>query len=291
MHLSQALPVIAASTLVLAAGLSFAQRSPLDGLIVAVKGDADFESVVNSLMFESPVDQGLLPYGIIVRNNGKHDVVAYSLQWVFADGEGEPILKEQTYVQTFALDDGSRLGPGRFGGDVILAPNKSRLLTPSQNYLLDELANLPIPSSGPMGEARLPEFVAGINKKPFKTVRLAGYVLQDGTCVQLTTSNLCSTVQAHVDASQDVLTEARSRVYEKDPSGFVEAIRHTLEQRHAAMTEFRNDTYGFQYKMMQDTMLRLIRSQLEKGNYTEMLSQAAERMYHSRPIIKQRDHI
>ena len=48
---------------------------------------------------------------------------------------------------------------------------------------------------------------------------------------------------------------------------------------------------GFQYKMMQDTMLRLIRSQLEKGNYTEMLSQAAERMYQSRPIIKQRDHI
>jgi hypothetical protein len=292
MHWStHALPVIAASTLILGAGLSFSERLPLDGLTIAVKGDADFESVVNSLTFESPADQGLLPYGVIVRNNGQHNVVAYSMQWVFADGGGEPILKETNYVQTFALNDGPRPGPGRFGGDIVLAPGNSRLITPSLNYLLDRSMNSPISSSGLIGETRFPEFVSGIDKKPFKTVRLAGYVLQDGTCVQLTISDLCSTVQAHVDASQDVFKEATSRTYEKDPSRFVEGIRTTLAQRHAAMAEFGSDTYRFQYNTMEDTMLRVIRSQLERGSYNEMLSSAAERMYHSRPVIRQRDHI
>jgi hypothetical protein len=284
-------PVLVVSTLLLGVGAIFSETAPLasrDGLTIATKGDASFEDAVRDLTFEAPADRELLPFGAVIKSSGSLNVIAYSLQWVFDDGASEPVYKAITYTQPFALDDGTRPGLGRFDGDIVLAPGSFRLLTPSTNYALRESMNKPVPSSGRIGETRLAEYLSGVNKKPFKMVRLGGYVLQDGTCVQLTVSDLCSTVQAQVDANQDVFEEATTRVYEKDASKFVEDIRSSLA--HRQKDRLSDDTYRFQYETSEATALGVIRAQLQNGNYHKMISDVTKRMYRSRPVIKERQN-
>ena len=147
-----------------------------DGIVTSVYGQAAFDAALSGVTFPDDSEKSLLPYGMVIQNDGPSTVVAYCLQWVFDDGNGAPIIDERNYTQPFALDDGDKRGPLRFDGDMVLDPGDSCLITPADNYHLKPPSSEVSPSAAGRPQAAQRELAALAEnnaKKPFSQVRLA----------------------------------------------------------------------------------------------------------------------
>ena len=82
-----------------------------DGIVTSVYGQAAFDAALSGLTFADDSEKSLLPYSMVIQNDGPSTVVAYCLQWVFDNGDGAPIIDERNYTQPFALDDGDNAAP------------------------------------------------------------------------------------------------------------------------------------------------------------------------------------
>jgi hypothetical protein len=79
--------------------LSQTNQPLADGLSAAAKGQSPFDDSVSNLTWASAPDEDVFSLGIVINNGGSHAIVAFSLQWLFDDGAGQPLVKEKTYFQ------------------------------------------------------------------------------------------------------------------------------------------------------------------------------------------------
>ena len=148
-----------------------------DGIVTSVHGQAAFDAALSGLIFADDSEKALLPYGIVVQNEGPFTVVAYCLQWVFDDGDGAPIIRERAHTQPFALDDGDKRTPLWFGGDMALDPDGSRLITPSRKL---SSQNLNPPSYHPLLRPGLRQHSASCRRWRSKTPEKAAFASEIG---------------------------------------------------------------------------------------------------------------
>jgi hypothetical protein len=256
-----------------------------DGIITSVHGQAAFDTALSGLTFADDSEKALLPYGIVVQNEESFTVVAYCLQWVFDDGDGAPIIEEKSQLQPLALDDGDKRSPLRFDGDMVLDPGGSCLITPAENYRLNPESSEVSPSAAGRAQAAQRELSALAEKnakKPFSQVRLAAYVLSDGSCVEAHESHLRESLQASVDGMQDVLQAADQQVFDGNVADFLASVS-------AATTRPTfNDAADVPYTMFQGVWLRFVKSHLEETGYEPTMVQVRQRLYAHRPSIKAR---
>jgi hypothetical protein len=52
-----------------------------DGIVTSVCGQAAFDAALSGLTFADDSEKALLPYGMVIQNDGPFTVVAYCLQW------------------------------------------------------------------------------------------------------------------------------------------------------------------------------------------------------------------
>jgi hypothetical protein len=52
-----------------------------DGIVTSVSGQAAFDAALSGLTFADDSEKALLPYGVVVQNEGYFTVIAYCLQW------------------------------------------------------------------------------------------------------------------------------------------------------------------------------------------------------------------
>ena len=256
---------------------------------VSVSGQTDFANAIANLKFSNPNDQALLPFGIVIQNQGMKSVVAYSLQWVFDSGAGSPIVKEQMHVQPFALDDGAKFRANRFHKDVVLAPGRSRFLTPAINFELGpgnhQADSSTVPSSNESAQMALARFADYQKQQPFRGVRLAAYVFQDGECVQIVPSPLCASLQAQVSAIQDLLQATTKQVFNGNNEAFMSSVAAVVIKKEASELEG-NPIYQTYYQQNRDYWLRVLRRLLDSSGYEQLMLGVQQRKYATRPSIK-----
>jgi hypothetical protein len=260
-----------------------------DGIVTSVHGQAAFDAALSGLIFADDSEKALLPYGIVVQNEGPFTVVAYCLQWVFDDGDGAPIIRERAHTQPFALDDGDKRGPLRFDGDMVLDPGSSCLITPADNYRLKPVSSEVSPSSASrpqVAQRELAELAEYNAKKPFSHVRLAAYVLSDGSCVEAHESHLRESLQASVDGMQDVLQAAYQQVFDGNVADFLASI--SAATTRATFNDRDREQYDVLYTMSQNLWLRFVKSNMEKTGYGPTMVGVRQRLYEHRPSIKAR---
>jgi hypothetical protein len=131
-----------------------------DGIVTSVCGQAAFDAALSGLTFADDSEKALLPYGMVIQNDGPFTVVAYCLQWVFDDSDGAPIIEEHSYTQPLALDDGVKRGPLRFDGDNVLDPGGACLITRADSYRLKPVSSEVSPSAAGRAQVAQRELAA-----------------------------------------------------------------------------------------------------------------------------------
>ena len=260
-----------------------------DGIVTSVHGQAAFDAALSGLTFADDSEKALLPYGMVIQNDGPFTVVAYCLQWVFDDGDGAPIIDERNYTQPFALDDGNKRGPLRFDGDMVLDPSGSCLITPADNYHLKPPSCEVSPSAAgrPQAAQREPAALAENNaKKPFSQVRLAAYVRSDGTCVEVHKSSLRESLQATVDGMQDVLQAANQQAFDGNVADFLASL--SAATTRPAVNDADHAQYDVIYVLHRKVWLGFVKTNMASTGYEPTMEGVRQRLYEHRPSIKVR---
>jgi hypothetical protein len=256
-----------------------------ENVAVSQKGDHIFDSLLTQMKFGSAADTQLAPMGLLIRNQGLHVIVGYSIHWTFDDGGGDPLVKEQNYIESFALNDGDMPGPGRSYGDIVLGPGSHRLVTPSVNLSVNiESPAYAAPASGPWGDAVLREFNGYATKKPLKSVRLVAVALDNGTCIKEEATQLCSALQGQVDAIQDVLQAAKRVENGEDSASIASAIKETLTPR-TSPESLEADIYHAHYELIRDSWIRRLQNILDTKGKERLVAEVNSRIYRIKPTI------
>jgi hypothetical protein len=256
-----------------------------DGIVTSMHGQAAFNAALSGLTFADDSEKALLPYGMVIQNDGPFTVVAYCLQWVFDDGDGAPIIEEKSRLQPLALDDGDKRSHLRFDGDNVLDPGGSCLITPAENYPLKPESSVVSPSAAGRAHAAQRELSALAENnatKPFSQVRLAAYVLSDGSCVEAHQSSLRESLQASVDGMQDVLQAADQQAFDGNVADFLASVS-------AATTRPTfNNPADLPYTAFQSIWLDFVKSNMKSIGYEPTMEQVRQRLYKHHPTIKAR---
>lgn len=290
-HFRQFLAASACAILICSGVTSMGQLS-LDshGIRTYVPGQAEFERGVTGLTFAGKDDKYFLPFGIVVQNRGNSTIVAYSLQWIFDNGDGQPVVKEYNYTSPAALNDGANPRSGGFDADAVFVPGDSRLLTPVHNRDLRPKTNsLPLTSSPSEAKQEMTEFARAQSEKPFKEVRLASYVLADGTCVTSFESKLCTQLQATVDATQDILQAAQAQEFKGDKVDYINSLTNkSISLRKGS--DRGDEDYKSTYDTIQSALLAHIGRQIQGVGYEQMIANVKSRLYQTRPSITEKSN-
>ena len=260
-----------------------------DGIVTSVHGQAGFDAALSGLTFADDSENALLPYGMVIQNDGPSTVVAYCLQWVFDDRDGAPIIDERHYTQPLALDDGDKHGPGRFDGDMVLDPGGACLITRADNYHLKPPSSEVSPSAAGRPQAAQRELAALAEnnaKKPFSHVRLAAYVLSDGSYVEAHKSSLREDLQASVDGMQDILQAADQHAFEGNVADFIASV--SAATTRSTFNNGDRDHYDFIYMLHRNLCLGSVKSNMASGGYDPTMEGVRQRLYEHRPSIKVR---
>jgi hypothetical protein len=252
-------------------------------IFTLVHGQPEFRAAAANVSFLEESDKYLSPFGIVLENRGTSAVVAYSLQWIFDDGNGGAIVREQLFTQPFALNDGPVPGRGRFPGDVVIAPGNSRFVTPVHNLDLSPGA-LPPAVTSPDSKENMAEFLEIQKQRPFKEVRLASYVLADGSCFGAFKSTLCVTLQAQIDAVQDVLFSATKPTYNGNIEEFINSFSREVGKLTKAATRS-DEEYDTTYTTLRDAWTGNLTRQFMRHGYDKTLAGVRQRIYQNRPAI------
>lgn len=252
-------------------------------MITSVRGQSAFSAAAENVSFLEESDKYFFPFAVVLENRGTSAIVAYSLQWIFDNGDGNPMVREQQFTQPLALNDGSVPGQGRFTGDIVIAPGHSRFVTPVHNLDLSAGTLLP-PLTSPDSKDGMADFVEIQRQKPFKEVRLASYVFADGTCSQAFASTLCVTLQAQIDAVQDVLISATKPAYKGDNEEFINSFSREVD--NSSKVAARGDEeYDTTYATFRDASTGNLKRQIVSRGYDKTLSEVRQRIYQNRPAI------
>ena len=252
-------------------------------MITFVHGQPAFSAVAANVSFLEESDKYFSPFAIVLENRGASTVVAYSLQWIFDNGDGEPAVREQLFTQPLALSDGFVPGQGRFPGDTVMAPGNVRFVTPVHNLDLGA-GTVPSPLTSRDSKHMMADFVEIQKQKPFKEVRLTSYVLSDGSCFEAFESTLCVTLQAQIDAIQDVLISAAKLTYKGDNEEFVKSLSKEVENM-SSLAKRSDETYDGIYAIYRDAWSGNINRQIVSRGYVKTLSEVRQWIYQNRPAI------
>ena len=200
---------------------------PEHGLKLIAPTDQAFQGKLSAMRRDNkgPVAEALMPYSVLLENEGKKAIVGYRLKWEMIKPDGTVSVRQAGGANPGALMEEGPLGPEHpsLAGGFAVKPHSTAFVSLAASLGGDysgSVTGYAGGSSDPTAldqlrlaakEKRLPSVedavLADLQNYKSITVSLDGVFFEDGTFLGPDTTGFFATVEAYVNAKRDLLQE------------------------------------------------------------------------------------
>lgn len=251
---------------------------PEHGLKLIAPTDSAFRGKLSALLSDTkePLAEVLMPYSVLLENEGKQTIVGYRLKWEMTQLDGTVSVRQAGGVNPGALMDEGPLRPEHpsLAGGFAVKPHSTAFVSLASSLGGDfsgSLSGYPGGSSDStaldqlrlaLKEKRLPSveeaIAADLQNHKSMTVSFDGVFFEDGTFLGPDTTGFFATVEAYINAKRDLLQEINFAVAHKRSLDEIFAYLEELASSPLPNKKLsQGDIYNLYKKMSADEVLRM----------------------------------
>ncbi len=251
---------------------------PEHGLKLIGPTHPSFQGKLSAMLKDKrdPLADALMPYAVLLENEGKKAIVGYRLKWEMTRPDGTVSVRQAGGINPGALMDEGPLGPDHpsLADGFAVKPHSTAFVSLASSLGGDYSGTVTgyaegSPDSAALDELRLAAkekrlpsvedaVIADLQNYKSMTVSFDGVFFEDGTFIGPDTTGFFATVEAYVNAKRDLLQEinfavGRNRSLDEIFSYIEELASSPLPDRKLSQA----DLYNLYKKMYAEEALRM----------------------------------